>query len=334
MRICDSNKKQPVSCFRLFLCIVLLLTLAAAGCTGLKITPKPLNANLTECQPYTVTFSPVGQTCPTGPFIYLYWLSAVPAPPPWVILDQFTGVLTACPPLGSAGTYDFSVGVTEMWPGPVPAPCAHASSPAPVTLVVAPAAPPPDPLTIVPTFVWAWAMETMPFYLPLSATGCSGDYTWSAAGLPPGLSLDPDSGEITGVPPLGSAGIYTVTVTVADNMVSCADCCPPASRPFTLVIDSYAAYSAAIIYSSYYDFTVQIGTGLAEGATPVLIDGSLQATLGGNQSASFTSHRGEKHLVSVEQTISGADPNKRYAVKGPHQILVSESNVTAYFDYA
>jgi len=326
MRIYDDKKRQPLSYFRLCLCLLILLTLAASGC--LNITPNPLLADLTECQPYTVTFSPVGQTCPTGPFTYFFWLTG--APPPWVILDENTGVLTACPPLGSAGTYNFSVGVTEMFPSPY---CEDDSPGAPVTLVVAPAAPPPNPLTIVPTFVWAWSMETMPFYLPLIATGCSGDYTWSEAGLPAGLSLDPSSGEITGVPPLGSASVYNVTATVADYTY-CAGCCPPASRPFILVIDSYAAYMDAIIYGSYYDFTVQVGPGLAEGATPVLIDGSLEATLSGNQSASFSSHLGEKRLVSVEQEVAGADPNTRYAVKGPHQILVSESNVTAYFDYA
>jgi hypothetical protein len=327
MRIYDSKKRQPLSCYRLFLFLLIVLTLTAAGC-GLDITPNPLTANLTECQTYTTTFSPVGQTCPTGPFTYFYWLAG--APPPWVILDEDTGVLTACPPLGSAATYNFSVGVTEMYPSPA---CAAESPAAPVTLNVLAAAPPPAPLTIVPTFVWAWSMEAMPFYLPLIATGCAGNYTWGATGLPPSLSLDPSSGEITGVPPLGSAGVYNVTATVADNTY-CADCCPSASRPFILVIDSYAAYMAAIIYGSYYDFTVQVGPGLAEGTTPVLIDGSPQATLSGNQSASFSAHLSEKRLVGVEQEVAGADPNTRYAVKGPNQILVSESNVTAYFDYA
>jgi len=176
-------------------------------------------------------------------------------------------------------------------------------------------------------------MESMPFYLPLSATGCADNYTWSAVGLPPSLSLDPSTGEITGVPPIGSAGTYNVTATVEDNTY-CADCCPHASRTFILVIDSYAAYLDGIIYGSAYDFTVQIGPGLAIGTTPVLIDGSPKTTLGGNQSAFFSSHVGEKHLVSVEQSISGVDPGIRYGVIGPHQMLVSESDMTAYFDYA
>jgi hypothetical protein len=177
-------------------------------------------------------------------------------------------------------------------------------------------------------------METMPFYLPLSATGCSGNYTWSAAGLPAGLIVDPASGEITGVPPAGSAGMYSVTATVADNHYCDASCCLPASRPFVLVIDSYADYLAGIDYSSSYDFTVEIGSGLSSGTTPVMIDGTVETALGGNQSESFISNVGQNHLVDVQQSVSGSDPSIRYSVLGPHQALVSGSDPVACFDYA
>ena len=329
MKTNDSKQRQPLLRLSICLCLLVILTLVAS-CFPLSVVPDPLVANLTECQTYTTNLGHIGQDCPTGPFTYFYWLAG--APPPWVFLDENTGEITACPPLGSAGAYNFSVGVTEMWPGPVPPPCATASPAAPVTLNVA-AAPPPDPLAIVPTFVWAWSMETMPFYLPLSATGCSGNYTWSAAGLPPGLSVDPSSGEITGMPPAGSAGIYNVTATVADYTY-CADCCPPTSRPFILVIDSYADYLAGIDYGSSYGFTVEVGPGLAEGATPVMIDGTVEATLRGGQSASFIANVGQNHLVDIQQSVPGSDPSTSYAVAGPHQMLVSESNPTAYFDYA
>jgi hypothetical protein len=138
---------------------------------------------------------------------------------------------------------------------------------------------------------------------------------------------------ISGIPAAGTAGIYTVDVTVTDT-ATCDNCCPPATRPFVLVIDSYAVYLAAIIYTSTYDFDVQIGPGLTQGTTPVIIDGSLEATLGGNQSAAFTAYQGEGHLVSVDQTVSGPDSKTRFAVMGSNQMLVNESNTTAYFDYA
>jgi hypothetical protein len=330
MKINDSKHRRLLLRFSLSLCLLVILTLVAS-CLPLSVVPDPLVANLTECQPYTTNLGHIGQDCSTGPFTYFYWLAD--SPPPWVFLDEDTGELRACPPPGSAGVYNFSVGVTEMWPGPVPPPCTTASPSAPVTLTVA-AAPPPDPLTILPTFVWAWSMETMPFYLPLSATGCSGNYTWSAAGLPPGLMVDPASGEITGVPPAGSAGIYSVIATVADNSYCDASCCLPASRPFILVIDSYADYLDGIDYSSSYDFTVEIGSGLTEGTTPVMIDGTVETALGGSQSELFTSSVGQNHLVDVQQSVAASDPSIRYSVLGPHQVLVSESDPVARFDYA
>jgi hypothetical protein len=223
------------------------------------------------------------------------------------------------------------VGVTEMHDAPY---CESDSPAAPVQLIVAAPATPIAPLTIVPTFVWAWSIESMPFYLPLLATGCADNYTWSALGLPPGLGVDPVTGEITGLPPLGSAGIYNVTVTVEDNTYCSDNCCPPASRDFILVIDSWAAYTGGISYSSSYNFTAQIGPGLTSGTTPVMIDGAAQATIGGGQSASFTAYTGEKHLVSVEQQVNGSDPGTRFTVIGPNQILVDEVNSMAFFDYA
>ncbi|MEZ7124612.1 Ig domain-containing protein [Nonomuraea sp. AD125B] len=46
--------------------------------------------------------------------------------------------------------------------------------------------------------------------LQMQATGGSGSYTWSATGLPPGLTIDTTTGLITGTPSIGS---YDVTVT-------------------------------------------------------------------------------------------------------------------------
>ena len=51
--------------------------------------------------------------------------------------------------------------------------------------------------------------------LQLAATGGIPPYTWAATGLPPGLSLDPATGLVTGTPT--TAGTFQATVTVRDG---------------------------------------------------------------------------------------------------------------------
>jgi hypothetical protein len=50
----------------------------------------------------------------------------------------------------------------------------------------------------------------------LEATNGQAPYTWAATGLPPGISLNAGTGELTGTPAQGSEGSYTLTFTVTD----------------------------------------------------------------------------------------------------------------------
>ena len=51
-------------------------------------------------------------------------------------------------------------------------------------------------------------------------TGVGGvtPYTWSATGLPPTLTINPSTGEITGTPGGGEVGTYSVTITLVDDV--------------------------------------------------------------------------------------------------------------------
>lgn len=59
------------------------------------------------------------------------------------------------------------------------------------------------------------AAETAPYSESVLAAGGSGSYTFSAVGLPPGLSMD-INGLITGAPDPGTGGTYSVVITVSD----------------------------------------------------------------------------------------------------------------------
>jgi hypothetical protein len=72
-----------------------------------------------------------------------------------------------------------------------------------------------------------------------TATGASGHYSWSATGLPPGMTIDPAVGSWQGTPTSG--GVYSVVVTAADaqNQASVT------SATFTLTVQSPLALSTA-----------------------------------------------------------------------------------------
>jgi hypothetical protein len=51
----------------------------------------------------------------------------------------------------------------------------------------------------------------------IAPTGGTGPYTWSATGLPPGLSINPSTGAITGTPTSANGSPFLVTITIADS---------------------------------------------------------------------------------------------------------------------
>ena len=69
----------------------------------------------------------------------------------------------------------------------------------------------------------------------LAATGGTGKFTWSATGLPAGLSLASDTGTISGTPTTTTGSPFTVQVTVTDGSSAAA------SRSYTVTINTMAA---------------------------------------------------------------------------------------------
>jgi hypothetical protein len=181
-----------------------------------------------------------------------------------------------------------------------------------------------DPTPIPP----CW--ENAPFNMTCTVTGGVGPYTWGATGLPLGLTMDA-AGNITGAPAPGTCNTFNnVTVTVTDT----SDCvCLPATRTFILFVDCWANYLPIFYYTTACDFNVEIGLGLTQGQTNVVIDGAHEATLGGGQSQGFTSVPCESHTVMVDQTVQ-PNSNTRFSVIGSNMKTVTDVDNYAYFDYA
>jgi Putative Ig domain/Cohesin domain len=75
---------------------------------------------------------------------------------------------------------------------------------------------PPSFWTIPPP---GWVVN-QPYTATLTATGGKGTYSWSASGLPPGLTLDPATGIISGTPNTpntASLNAFNISVTVTDS---------------------------------------------------------------------------------------------------------------------
>lgn len=186
---------------------VYTITINPLQCPTLTILPPSL-PNATVDVPYSEAITASGST----PDTYVYTVSAGSLPP-GLALDPVTP-----PPLKTvnlsgtpsvAGDYSFTITATDADN------CLVSQA---YTMLVNPFACP--TITLSPT-VLPDPVVGEPYSQTISATGGRAPYTWAvtAGALPTGLTLDPDSGVISGVPT--TAGDYNFTITATD-----ADDCP------------------------------------------------------------------------------------------------------------
>jgi len=124
--------------------------------------------------------------------------------PSWLTINATTGELSGTPPVGSAGTYTFTVEVTD----------GQQTVSRRFDLTVKR----PDPLVITTTWL-PNGYENVTYSGYLRASGGVPPHTWSVTSgdlNAIGLSLDQSTGKITGTPPAGSAGVYSFTFRVED----------------------------------------------------------------------------------------------------------------------
>ncbi|HEY3488540.1 MAG TPA: putative Ig domain-containing protein [Candidatus Deferrimicrobiaceae bacterium] len=164
----------------------------------------------------------------------------------------------------------------------------------------------------------------------LAAVNGPGPYAWSIVGgaLPPGLSLDGQTGLVTGFPTV--AGTYTVTVQVVDGESS-----KTSKNVSLLVADrSYVREWAR----SYSELTPGVAPDVAIGATDIAVDAS-----GNSYAAGFANHitkddNGNPYVYAQDfrliktgpsgapgWAVSMADPANAVAVDGAGSVYVAGS---------
>ena len=119
--------------------------------------------------------------------------------PPGLSLNPATGLLSGTPT--TSGSYTFTAKVTDTFGG-------TATKTVTVVITAVPSLANPAPAT---------GQAGVAYSNGLAVTGGTGPYTWSVSSgsLPPGLSLNPTTGVISGTPT--SVGLYTFTVQVTDS---------------------------------------------------------------------------------------------------------------------
>lgn len=139
----------------------------------------------------------------SGGLLPYSWSVSSGSLPPGLLLGAGSGIISGSPT--TAGVYTFSVSATD--------PDGRKDTISLTILVV-------DQVKVTTASLAPWTAGQPNYLQQVQGTGGLGNLTWTWApatgtSLPPGLSLNPATGEITGTPT--TAGSYTFTVTASDS---------------------------------------------------------------------------------------------------------------------
>jgi hypothetical protein len=254
--------------------------------------------------PYLETIAANGGATPYS------WSLVAGALPDGLELDESSGIVAGTPT--TSGGYAFTVQVTDSSD-----PQKSASQSFSVTIASA------SQDLVITTTGFGDGVVGLGYGAYVSAVGGTTPYTWSVVGsLPPGLTLDPATGQISGTP--GTAGSYSFTIHLSDSST------PKklASAPFTIKVYpplqvATASLPTAVI-GAPYAATIEVTGGLAPYGYS-LVAGSLPPGLLLSSSGTISgtpSGAGGSYGFSVQVTDSA---NPKQTTSGNFFILVEET---------
>ena len=160
-----------------------------SGCPALFITTASL-PNAIKNQTYSATVTAGGGVTP-----YSWTAGGLPA---GLSIGSSSGTISGTPI--ATGTYTPTITVTDSCPQSVSSTYTISSG---------------CPALSITTASLPNAIKNQSYSTPVTASGGVTPYSWTASGLPAGLSINPSSGTISGTPT--ATGTYTPTITVTDN---------------------------------------------------------------------------------------------------------------------
>jgi hypothetical protein len=187
--------------------------------------------------------------------------------------------------------------------------------------------PPPGPFIVTTTLPQAYA--NLPYHQPLAATGGS-DFLWSGSGLPVWLTLDPNSGILSGTPPAPGDASFSV-VAVQQNEINVRT----QLQPLTLTVSANPPppdFSLSVSPFDNYLPASSCTASVTVSVTPLFgFSGEVSLSIAGAPGSSFSPAATftTSHLTLRSSPCAAGSPSRILTITGKSGSIVHTTAVVA-----